>query len=240
MSKMASSGQELKPHVELAEERSYAMRKKLALTGALVALTLSVGVGTAAAGGGNSDAAKACQMGGWQTLVRQDGTAFKNAGDCVSYAAHGSALIPEGSHLITFDEFPVGTLITTQYASSDGVVFSGTPGPVITNDGANPTSPVLSPGGAFFSGTLDMEFVSPADGTSPASVASVAFDVGFLDSLGGVTITTYDINGNVIDSFATNQLGFEHISLTGPIHAIEVVTSADPAGAAIDNLSFTF
>ena len=214
------------------------MRRTLALTGALVALTLSVGVGTAAAGGGNSAAAKACQKGGWQTLVRQDGTAFTNTGDCVSYAAHGGALVPEGSHLITFDEFPVGTLITTQYAS-DGVVFSGTPGPVIANDVANPTSPVLSPGD-FFSGTIDMEFVSPADGTSPASVASVAFDVGYLDSLGGVTISTYDIDGNVIDSFSTNQLGIQHISLTGPIHQIEVVTSSDPAGAAIDNLSFTF
>jgi hypothetical protein len=214
------------------------MRKTLALASALVALALSVGVGTAVAGGGNSDAAMACHMGGWQTMVRQDGTAFQNTGECVSYAAHGGALVPEGSHLITFSEFPVGTLITTQYAS-DGVVVSGTPGAVIADDGANPTSPVLSPGD-FFSGTLDLEFVSPADGTSPASVASVAFDVGFLDSLGGVTITTFDINGNVIDSFATNQLGIQHISLTGPIHAIEVVTSADPAGAAIDNLSLTF
>jgi hypothetical protein len=214
------------------------MRRTLALTGALVALTLSVGTATAAAGGGNSDAAKACQKGGWQTMVRQDGTAFANTGDCVSYAAHGGALVPEGSHLITFDEFPVGTLITTQYAS-DGVVFSGTPGPFIANDSANPTSPVLSPG-AFFSGTIDMEFVSPADGTSPASVASVAFDVGFLNSLGGVTISTFDIDGNLIDSFATNQLGIQNISLTGPIHEIEVVTSSDPAGAGIDNLSFTF
>jgi hypothetical protein len=214
------------------------MRRKFALTGALVALTLSVGVGTAAAGGGNSDAAKACQKGGWQTLVRQDGTAFTNTGDCVSYGAHGGALVPEGSHLITFDEFPVGTLITTQYAS-DGVLFSGTPGPFISNDAANPTSPVLSPG-AGFSGTLDIEFVSPADGTSPASVASVAFDVGYLNSLGGVTISTYDIDGNLIDSFVTNQLGIQHISLTGPIHEIEVVTTADPFGAAIDNLGFTF
>jgi hypothetical protein len=214
------------------------MRRKFALTGALVALTLLVGVGTAAAGGGNSDAAKACQKGGWQTLVRQDGTAFTNTGDCVSYGAHGGALVPEGSHLITFDEFPVGTLITTQYAS-DGVLFSGTPGPFIANDVANPTSPVLSPG-AGFSGTLEIEFVSPADGTSPASVASVAFDVGYLDSLGGVTISTFDIDGNLIDSFPTNQLGFQHISLAGPIHRIEVVTSSDPAGAAIDNLGFTF
>lgn len=207
----------------------------------VLALTvaLSVGVATAtAAEGGNSDAAKACQQGGWQNLVRQDGTAFTNTGDCVSYAANGGGLIPKGNHLITFDEFPVGTLVTTQYAS-EGVVFSGTPGPFISPDGANPTSPVLSPGPAY-SGTLVMEFVSPADGTTPATPSSVEFDVGFLNSLGGVTITTYDLAGNQIASFATNQLGIQHITLGPGIHRITVVTTADPAGAAIDNLEFSF
>jgi hypothetical protein len=54
-----------------------------------VGLALTVGVTTATADGGpgNSDAAKACQQGGWQKLVREDGTPFKNTGDCVSYAA---------------------------------------------------------------------------------------------------------------------------------------------------------
>jgi hypothetical protein len=201
-------------------------------------LALLVGAGTAAAGGGNSDAAKACQQGGWQTLVRQDGTGFANTGDCVSYGAHGGALVPKGSHFITFSEFPVGTPITTQYAS-EGVVFSGTPGPFISNDGANPTSPVLSPGAGFL-GTLIMEFVSPADGTTAASVSSVEFDVGYMDTIGGATISTYDIDGNLLSSFATNQLAIQHISLSGPIHKIQVVTTSDPAGAAIDNLGFTF
>lgn len=200
-------------------------------------LALSVGAGTAAAGGGNSDAAKACQQGGWQTMVRQDGTGFKNAGDCVSYAAHGGGLVPTGSHLITFSEFPLGTSITTQYGS-EGVIFSGT-GPVISVDAANPTSPVLSPGAGYL-GTLDMEFVSPADGTTPASVSSVEFDLGFMNNLGGATISTFDIDGNLLASFATTQLGIEHISLSGPIHKIEVVTTSDPFGAAIDNLGFTF
>ena len=42
--------------------------------------------------GGTSVAARACQQNGWQTLVRQDYTAFKNTGDCVSYAARGGLL----------------------------------------------------------------------------------------------------------------------------------------------------
>jgi hypothetical protein len=204
----------------------------------LATLALSLGVATAAAGGGNSDAAKACQKDGWQTLIRQDGTGFKNTGDCVSYAAQGGALIPTGHHFITFSEFPVGTFVTTQYAS-EGVIFSGTPGPRISPDGAVPTSPVLSPGPGF-SGTIEMEFVSPADSTTPASVTSVAFDVGFLNSIGGVTISTYDIAGNQIASFTTNQLGIQHIALGGGIHRIKVVTTSDPAGADIDNLGFSF
>ena len=53
---------------------------------------MSVGVATATAGGGNSAAAKACQKGGWKNWVRADHTAFKNEGDCVSYAAKGGVL----------------------------------------------------------------------------------------------------------------------------------------------------
>lgn len=30
-----------------------------------------------------------CKSGGWQTLRRPDGSAFKNQGDCVSYFASG-------------------------------------------------------------------------------------------------------------------------------------------------------
>jgi hypothetical protein len=39
--------------------------------------------------GGNSAAAHQCQHSGWKNLVRADQTRFKNAGACVSYAAHG-------------------------------------------------------------------------------------------------------------------------------------------------------
>lgn len=55
------------------------------------ALALSVGIASAAAGGGNSDNAKLCQS-GWQSWLRADGTPFANQGACVSYAAHGGIL----------------------------------------------------------------------------------------------------------------------------------------------------
>ena len=57
-----------------------------------VAVSLTVVVGPAIAKpkpGGNSKAAHPCQHGGWKHLVRADGRSFKNAGQCVSYAAHG-------------------------------------------------------------------------------------------------------------------------------------------------------
>jgi hypothetical protein len=44
----------------------------------------------ASAGGGNSANAKLCQKGGWQTLVRSDGSTFASEEACVSYAAHGT------------------------------------------------------------------------------------------------------------------------------------------------------
>lgn len=63
---------------------------KKVITALLVAaLTAAIAVPLALAGGGNSDAANACKQDGWQNLVRQDGTGFKNQGDCVSYAAKG-------------------------------------------------------------------------------------------------------------------------------------------------------
>src|SRR3954454_3172254 len=45
-----------------------------------------------AVAGGNYDNAKACQKGGWQSLVRQDNTGFSNQYEWVSYGAHGGTL----------------------------------------------------------------------------------------------------------------------------------------------------
>jgi hypothetical protein len=54
-----------------------------------------------AADPGNSDAAKACQQGGYLGLLGSDGTTFSNTGACVSYAARGGTfatgiVIPAG------------------------------------------------------------------------------------------------------------------------------------------------
>jgi hypothetical protein len=60
----------------------------------LVGLVLASGAVTALAEGGNSANAQLCQKNGWMNLVRSDGTAFRNQGDCVSYSAQGGELHP--------------------------------------------------------------------------------------------------------------------------------------------------
>jgi hypothetical protein len=60
------------------------MKKLLVLLAALAALA-SIVAGSAFAGGGNSDAAHACQQGGWLTLVRADLSHFATQTDCVNY-----------------------------------------------------------------------------------------------------------------------------------------------------------
>jgi hypothetical protein len=69
--------------------------KKL-IVGLIVAATAAaIMVPLALAGGGNSANAKQCQQGGWQSLVRQDGTGFANQDECVSYGAHGGVPKPK-------------------------------------------------------------------------------------------------------------------------------------------------
>jgi hypothetical protein len=66
------------------------MRK--VISGLIAAIAAAAMLVPVAAAGGNSDNAHACQSGGWQNLVRQDGTGFNNQGECVSYGAHGGLL----------------------------------------------------------------------------------------------------------------------------------------------------
>lgn len=68
------------------------MLRKIVFFGAAAAVCLSVAVATATAGGGNSGNAMLCQKDGWKHVYRADGTAFTNAGDCVSYAANGGTI----------------------------------------------------------------------------------------------------------------------------------------------------
>jgi hypothetical protein len=64
----------------------------LVVVGALAVAVCAVAPGPAlAAKGGNKDTARACQKGGWKTLIPDAGGTFANQGDCVNDGAQGSA-----------------------------------------------------------------------------------------------------------------------------------------------------
>ena len=99
------------------------MRFRIVLM-ACAMLALAVGVASATAGDGNSDAAKDCQQGGWQNWVRADHTAFKNVGDCVSYAAQRGVLTSPTSQAQLDCEAAGGTFSTDP--STDQLGMPGT------------------------------------------------------------------------------------------------------------------
>lgn len=142
-------------------------------------------------------------------------------------AAAGAA----NATLITFSEFAVGTIITNQYAAW-GVTFSAGPGalPIIANDGAMPDSPVLSPNPPY-AGAFEMNFVS--------GTMVVEFDSGYWDTQGSGVISVYDAADALIGTYTNAGTGVQHFSFAnaGGIGRIVFISTADPAGADIDNLN---
>jgi hypothetical protein len=138
--------------------------------------------------------------------------------------------------LITFDEFPLGTAISNQYAPQ-GVIFSAATYnlPVISMNGAMPTQPILRPDGgpSTFAGDFWMKFITP--------VVDVQFDSGYWDGVGTGVINVYDPYLNPLASLTNTTTGVNVTSLSGmgSIGYIYFNSVADGAGADIDNLAFT-
>lgn len=111
----------------------------------LVALTIIgvVALSPSVAGAqGNSEAAHACQQGGYLNYTDADGTLFKNAGQCTRYVAQGGTLVPiprpdlslEGNVLIATGFTPNTELVEWRrtYSPSGRIFLSQHPG---TTDG---------------------------------------------------------------------------------------------------------
>lgn len=142
----------------------------------------------------------------------------------------------DASEIITFSEFPIGTSITNQYEDI-GIIFGGS-GSFITTDGANPTSPVLS-GTPRFQGSIMGQFVEPGT-DEPTVVESFTFDAGYFDEFGSTRIEWFDPDGKKLGQSINSRLGIEQLTFEGGNIAswkIGIVES-EPAGYAIDNVSF--
>jgi hypothetical protein len=104
-------------------------------------LVVSAGVASA---GGNSIDAKLCQRGGWQTLVRANGTTFKNDGACTSYGVKGGTLYrPVTATVTAADKVFDGTdTATITVCSLTGLVSHD----VVTCSAASATFASIGPG----------------------------------------------------------------------------------------------
>ncbi len=145
---------------------------------------------------------------------------------------------PTEQGTITLSEFPDGSSISNQY-QPNGIVFGGD-SPFITDDGSNPTSPVLSGTPQFF-GTITGAFVQP-DGT-PRTVGNFSLDVGYVDTPGSTEVIAYGSSGNVIDTVPINDTGIVTVSVSVSgiasfsVHSVDS-GNPDPNGFAVDNVAF--
>jgi hypothetical protein len=146
-----------------------------------------------------------------------------------------------GAVTLTFDEFPIGTVVSNQYAPQGVIFLQGTNGnfPIITGDGAMPTSPVLSPN-PIFAGNFTIQF--------PSGARDVSFISGFWDTVNSGKIQVFDPVNVLLGTFTNTTTGvqaFNFDSLGAIINRPDLVIGrisfdsfADPAGADIDNLTF--
>lgn len=112
---------------------------------------------------------------------------------------------------------------------------AASPDVFITNDGANPTSPVLS-GAPLFNGSIAILFSEDQYG--------VGFDGGFFDAVESTGITAFARDGSLLGTITNSVTGIEFLGLVTDDGVASIagvfldLVGAEPAGFAIDNIRF--
>ncbi len=149
---------------------------------------------------------------------------------------------------ITFSEYPSGTVIGDQYQDVGVVFLPGDFSGTLPKTGYDlglvlgPQGELVPPQNYRWAGDFYMQFVNP--------VLDLSFDSGYWDTAGTGIIRLYDVGGSQIGGDFTNSYGvhdpgapfaYEHMDFGayGPISKVYFNSIDDPAGAAIDNLTFT-
>jgi hypothetical protein len=226
------------------------MRLMLVLCAGLALMT--VGIATATAGGGDNNAAsKPCKDGGWQNLVREDGTTFKNQGDCVSYAVQGGVLEAKPTCVAGSDNFSddaggtqpttfSGGTFDTAYGPDDPDVSFDTPGIRVDGD-AGETGWF----GLFATGTHVVwtgEGVNSFQLTFTEAVGSVTLDVESNRLVATTdTLTAYDASDIVVDTdFVVEAVhGVNTLTVTSASDNIDHFTVATDDGGFGRGLAFS-
>ena len=177
---------------------------------------------------GNTDAAHACQQGGYLTLFRSDGTGFANAGECTSYAARGGAfssgipscsVVPGTSGCVTLDNLTItGSDASLGTISLTGA-YSFSP---VTTCGPYYTSPTVPCGTATGGGTYTVTGGTFNGGTGGTFTVTGTWGAEFaLDSTGAPTTCAQATTGYqlviVVATFTDTATGQATQSLLGVI-----------------------
>lgn len=194
-------------------------------------------------------------------IVRVDETAFQAGAGLITFSEQalgtsnpvytpadygGDAADPD----VTFAGFFAGQSLGDSSTCPAGAALTGcvigtatgplsldpaSPTTQIVNDGANPTSPVLS-GSPTFNGPIAILF--------DQDVAGVGLEGGFFDNVGGTAITAFARDGTVLGSVLNEGTAIEFLGLVTADESNSIagllfsLVGAESAGFAIDNLRF--
>lgn len=138
------------------------------------------------------------------------------------------------SNVITFNEFPLGTYLDTQYADR-GIIFDGDP--IIRGDNANPTSPGIEATG--YTQTIEGTFVDHNNNDTPITINKFSFTAGYFDSIGSTKIQWFDLQGNLLGERLSSKMGIESFIIDGGNISRWIVKAQnyDDLGWALDNIS---
>jgi hypothetical protein len=152
-----------------------------------------------------------------------------------------------GAPTVTFDGFFAGQSLGGGVCGGapTGCVVGAPTGPLaldaaapdtrIVNDGAAPTSPVLS-GTPIFNGPIAILFSVPQFG--------VGLSGGFFNAVGGTAITAFAADGTLLGSVVNEALGIEFLGLVTDDGTASIagllfsLVGPEPAGFGIDNVRF--
>jgi hypothetical protein len=223
--------------------------RKLILALFVAAATAAI-IAPLAVASGNSANAQACQQGGWQNLVRQDGTWFTNTGDCVSYAAQGGVLSTKsvaGSE--NFSEYGFGATPST---FSGGTIDPSDYAPAPAWDPSFPAGGILLTGPYFNAFTTDpgTHFLFTGIGQNTArltfnnpvkslQVEAMSDKTSLATNL---TLTGYDALGHVVATNSGVDAGYNTVTLKISSTSANIkyftVSTDDPyvAGLGLSNI----
>jgi hypothetical protein len=198
--------------------------KKL-IFGLLVTAAMTTIAVPMAVAGGNADSAHACQQNGWQSLVRQDGTGFKNTGDCVSYAAQGGTLktkptvaasTPGSENFSAYvagsqpTTFAWGTIDPGDYAPGVSTLDGGSGGSILVS---GPYFNAFSTGithflfTGWYVNTAKVTFNNPVQDLQDEAMSNKT------DIATHLTLTGYDAAGQAVATDSGLDAGYNTVSL---------------------------